>query len=84
MIGNQTAEDHYRLEEQMMTFEEHYKDLKIIQKLIKSGVKYLYQYIAENKHSNFEILTMLLASVKTKKLQKEIQTRLDRISHGTD
>ncbi|CAI3924869.1 unnamed protein product [Commensalibacter communis] len=84
MIGNQTAEDYYRLEEQMMTFEEHYKDLKIIQKLIKSGVKYLHQYVAENKHSNFEILTMLLASVKTKKLQKEIQTRLDRISHGTD
>ncbi|WP_271838437.1 hypothetical protein [Commensalibacter communis] len=82
--NEQTAEDHYRLEEQMITFENHYNDLKIVQKLIKSGNKYLHQYIAENKHSNSEILTMLLASVKTKKLQKEIQTRLDKISHGAD
>ncbi|CAI3924197.1 unnamed protein product [Commensalibacter communis] len=68
----------------MITFENHYNDLKIVQKLIKSGNKYLHQYIAENKHSNSKILTMLLASVKTKKLQKEIPTRLDKISHGTD
>ncbi|VFS47546.1 Uncharacterised protein [Budvicia aquatica] len=66
--SEQTAEDHYRLEEQMMAFDSHYKHIDEVEILIKAGDKYLHQYIAEHKRSGKEILTVLLQYAKTKVL----------------
>lgn len=74
--SEQTAEDHYRLEEQMMAFDSHYKHIDEVEILIKAGDKHLHQYIAEHKRSGKEILTVLLQYAKTKSLKQQILKRL--------
>lgn len=77
--SEQTAEDHYRLEEQMMAFDRDYKSIDKVEVLIKAGDKYLHQYIAEHKRSSQETLTVLLQYVKTKSLKQQIIKGLARV-----
>lgn len=78
----QTAEDHYRLEEQMMAFDRDYKNIEKVAALSRAGDKYLYQYIADHKRSGKEILDLLLQYAETKKMKQQIIKRLKQGSNS--
>ncbi len=74
--SEQTAEDHYRLEEQMMEFDRDYRDIDKVEALIKAGDGNLHRYIAEHARSREEILVALLRHARTKRMKQQIQKRL--------
>lgn len=75
-MSEQTAEDHYRLEEMMAEYEHNYNNLNIVRNLIQRGDKYFYEYILESKRTNRQVLEILLEFAKTKKMKTEIEKRL--------
>jgi hypothetical protein len=67
----QTAEEHYRLEEMMGEFERNYRDLKSVEKLIKKGDKYFYEFLFDHKRINKDILNLMAEHAKTKNVRDQ-------------
>ena len=74
--SDQTAEDHYKLEEMMAEFDAGYNKPEIVNQLIKKGDKYFHEYVLAHKRSNRHTLESLLTFAKTKKMKDEIVKRL--------
>lgn len=67
----QTAEDHYRLESQMMRFEQDYNDPAVVLQLIKAGNKLLHEYLLNHPKASKPTLELLAEHGKTKALKAE-------------
>lgn len=72
----QTAEDHYRLEEQMFEFDENYSKIENVKKIIQEGDKLLHSYILNHKRTNKEILELLLEHGKSKAFKNGVLKKL--------
>lgn len=65
-MSEQTAEDHYRLEEMMMEFDQHYQDSGRVGKLIEKGDKFFHEYVLNHERVNGWMLGLLLENARTK------------------
>jgi hypothetical protein len=74
--SQQTAEDHYQLEALMGEFEENYKNIDIVKKIIKKGDKYLHEYILNHKRTDKQIWELLLEYGKSKAFKTEVSKRM--------
>jgi hypothetical protein len=74
--SQQTAEDHYKLEEQMYEFDKNFEKLKIVEKLIKNGDKYLHDYILNHEKTDKKILELLIEYGKSKAFKSEVMKKL--------
>jgi hypothetical protein len=72
----QTAEDHYKLEEQMSQFDKNYGKIEVVKKMIKKGDKFLHEYILNHKKINKEILEILLEYGTSKQFKSEVLKKL--------
>jgi hypothetical protein len=72
----QTAEDHYKLEEQMCEFDKNYRNLEIVEKLIKKGDKFLHEYILNHKKADKNILELLVEHGKSKAFKTAVMKKL--------
>jgi hypothetical protein len=72
----QTAEDHYRLEEQMLQFDKNYLKIEVVEKLIKKGDKFLHEYILNHKKTTKEILALLLEDGNSKAFKNEVLKKI--------
>lgn len=75
----QTAEDHYRMEEQVAEFEVNRKDLDRVTALIRAGDSYFHEYVLESPFSTPEILNVLMRFAKTKAMRAAVQKKLDTL-----
>lgn len=75
-MGEQTAEDHYRLEEQIGIFLAAPHDLIAVEDLIQTGDKYFHEFVLERPGATRPMLQMLLKHAKTKNLKSAVQKRL--------
>ncbi|MDR1911228.1 MAG: hypothetical protein LBQ52_02630 [Helicobacteraceae bacterium] len=77
-MSEQTAQEHYKLEETIAEFERNHKDLSEAEKLIKNGskLKLFYEYIIDSHKANKPILEILLKYAKTKSLKAQIEKLL--------
>lgn len=75
-MGEQTAEDHYRLEEQIGSFLAAPHNLVAVEELIQTGDKYFHEFVLERPDATRPILEMLLKHAKTKSLKSAAQKRL--------
>lgn len=73
--SEQTAEDHYRLEDQMMRFEEDYNDPAVVLQLIRAGNKWLHEYLLNHPKASKHTLALLAEHGKTKALKAEAAKR---------
>lgn len=67
----QTVEDHYRLESQMMRFEQDYNDPAVVLQLIKAGNKLLHEHLLNHPKASKPTLELLAEHGKTKALKAE-------------
>ncbi|WP_313739607.1 hypothetical protein [Pseudomonas sp.] len=67
--SQQTAEDHYRLEAQMMRFDQHHDDAQVVSSMIENGSKLLQAYILEHPKVERQALKMLAEHGKTKSIR---------------
>lgn len=74
--SEQTAEDHYRLEEMMLTFEQHYHDPVQVLSLIRQGDKYFHDYVLQHPKTNRETLALLLEYGKSKAFKAQVARKL--------
>jgi hypothetical protein len=74
--SEQSAEEHYKLEEMMMEFDACYNIPEKVHRLIEKGDKYFHEYVLEHKRINRKTLESLLIFAKTKKMKDEITKRL--------
>ncbi|UFH51284.1 hypothetical protein [Pseudomonas sp. KNUC1026] len=73
--SEQTAEDHYRLESQMMRFEQEYNDTAVVLQLVKAGNKLLHEYLLNHPNAGKHTLELLAEYGKTKALKAEAAKR---------
>ena len=67
--SQQTAEDHYLLESQMMRFDQHHDEAETVLQLITSGSKHLHDYILNHPNVSKHALELLAEHGKTKALK---------------
>lgn len=67
--SQQTAEDHYRLEAQMMRFDQKHDDAQVVSSMIENGSKLLQAYILEHPKMDRQALEMLAEHGKTKAIR---------------
>jgi len=67
--SQQTAEDHYRLEAQMVRFDRHRDDMHIVSAMIEGGSKLIQAYILEHPEVNGQALALLAEHGKTKAIR---------------
>lgn len=72
----QTAEDHYKLEEQMLAFDKNYKKIEVVESLIKKSDKFLHDYILNHKKTDKQILELLLKHGTSKAFKSEVSKKL--------
>ncbi len=77
----QTAEDHYKLEEMMATFERHHNDAAVVEKLVKEGDGHFYDFVLEHKYLTPAILAILAQHGTTKKIRNEATKLLKQQSN---
>lgn len=73
--SEQTAENHYRLESQMMRFDESYGDATVVLQLIRAGNKLLHEYLLNHPKAGKNTLELLAEHGKTKALKAEAAKR---------
>lgn len=73
--SEQTAEGHYRLESQMMRFEEYYNNPTVVLQLIRAGNKLLHEYLLNHPKASKQTLELLAEHGKTKALKAEAAKR---------
>lgn len=73
--SEQTAEKHYRLESQMMCFDESYNDPAVVLQLIRAGNALLHEYLLNHPKANNHTLELLAEHGKTKALKAEAAKR---------
>ena len=74
--SQQTAEDHYKLEALMGEFEKNYRNVEVVEKIIKKGDKYLHDYILNHKRTDKQILELLLEYGKSKTFKNDVSKRI--------
>lgn len=79
-MSEQTAEDHYRLEEQIATFLQKPHDLDSVESLIRGGDKHFHEFVLESRKSTQPVLALLMQHAKTKTLKSAIQARITELS----
>lgn len=79
-MSEQTAEDHYRLEERIGRFLAAPRDLASVEALIRAGDPHFHAFVLESPHSTRPVLEALLAHAKTQALKKAIQKRIAGMS----
>ncbi|MBN9299792.1 MAG: hypothetical protein J0I41_22510 [Filimonas sp.] len=75
-MNEQTAEDHYRLEEMMATFDADLKDHNKVETLIKTGDKFFQEYVLEHPKCDNAIIALIAQYGKTKKLKDAAKKRI--------
>jgi len=75
-MDEQTAEDHYRLEEKIGIFLAAPHNLVAMEELIQTGDKYFHEFVLEYPDTTRPMLEMLLKHAKTKTLKSVVQKRL--------
>lgn len=71
-ISQQTAEQHYKLEEDIAVFNKNYNNTTIVEKLIKNGDKFLHEYILNHKKTTPQIADVLLKYAKSESFKKQV------------
>ena len=83
-MSEQTAQDHYRLEEQIATFLQAPRNLDSVEALIRGGDKHFHEFVLESPKSTQAVLAMLMQHAKTKTLKSAIQARITELSSKVD
>lgn len=81
-MKEQTAEDHYRLEERIGRFLAAQHDLVAVEELIRTGDKDFHEFVLERPGAVRPMLEILLKHAKTKSLKSAAQKRLAGMSSG--
>lgn len=79
-MSEQTAEDHYRLEQHIGDFLAAPRDLASVEALIRAGDLHFHAFVLESPHSDRPVLEALLKHAKTQALKKAIQKRIAALS----
>ncbi|WP_394539946.1 hypothetical protein PRJ39_04900 [Lysobacter enzymogenes] len=75
-MSEQTAEDHYRLEQQIAGFLAAPRDLAGVEALIRAGDAHFHAFVLESPRSTLPVLETLLKHARTQTLKKAVQKRI--------
>ncbi|MFL9483622.1 hypothetical protein ACI6Q2_12650 [Chitinophagaceae bacterium LWZ2-11] len=80
-MNEQTAEDHYLLEEMMAEFDANTGNMQKIEALIRKGDKFFHEYVMGHKRCNAAMLALVVQYAKTKKLKdaatKQLKSKVE-------
>ena len=75
-MSAQTAEDHYRLEEQLAEYTQHHRNAPRVDALVRQGDQHLHEALLAHRHIHPHTLQSLAQHAKTKALRTQALARL--------